>query len=151
MTDPEDHLPLQVTLLATSVLFLIATVDITFDVQTTVAFALPAVICSIGAPVRVTALFGVAAVAAALASGAIHDSTQGGFAYRLASAAAISLTAVVSAVVRDRREARLRRMTVIAEAAQRAVLRAMPTDVGNVAFAARYVSATQDALIGVEI
>jgi sigma-B regulation protein RsbU (phosphoserine phosphatase) len=42
----------------------------------------------------------------------------------------------------------LRRLTVVAESAQRAVLRAMPTSVGRIALAARYLSAADDALIG---
>ena len=56
--------------------------------------------------------------------------------------------AVVSAGLRDRREARLRHITVIAESAQQAVLRAMPTAIGSVGLAARYVSATAEALVG---
>ena len=39
-------------------------------------------------------------------------------------------------------------MTVIAETAQRAVLRTMPTAIGSVGLAARYVSATAEALVG---
>jgi serine phosphatase RsbU (regulator of sigma subunit) len=37
---------------------------------------------------------------------------------------------------------------VIAETAQRAVLRAIPHEVGSVGFAARYISATREALVG---
>ena len=39
-------------------------------------------------------------------------------------------------------------MTTIAETAQRALLRAMPTSIGSLGFAARYVSATEEALVG---
>ena len=56
--------------------------------------------------------------------------------------------AVLSARTRVHREHDLRRMTVIAEAAQRALLRALPSAVGSVGFAARYLSATQEALVG---
>ena len=56
--------------------------------------------------------------------------------------------AVLTAWLRVRRERDLRHMTVIAETAQRALLTAMPSEVGSVGFAARYVSATQEALVG---
>jgi serine phosphatase RsbU (regulator of sigma subunit) len=55
---------------------------------------------------------------------------------------------VVVARIRVQRERELEQMTVIAETAQRAVLRTMPTAVGSVGFAARYVSATEAALVG---
>jgi sigma-B regulation protein RsbU (phosphoserine phosphatase) len=56
--------------------------------------------------------------------------------------------AVAAATTRAAAERRLQQMTVVAETAQRAVLRAMPSAVGSVGFAARYVSATEEALIG---
>ncbi|MBA2558961.1 MAG: serine/threonine-protein phosphatase [Propionibacteriales bacterium] len=62
--------------------------------------------------------------------------------------AVISAVAVLSAANRVRRERQLVRMTVIAQAAQQAVLRALPTSVGPVELAGRYVSATADALVG---
>ncbi len=39
-------------------------------------------------------------------------------------------------------------MTAIAETAQRALLRVMPASIGSLGFAARYVSATEEALVG---
>ena len=39
-------------------------------------------------------------------------------------------------------------MTTIAEVAQRALLRPMPGSIGSLRFAARYVSATEGALVG---
>jgi serine phosphatase RsbU (regulator of sigma subunit) len=39
-------------------------------------------------------------------------------------------------------------MTAIAEAAQRALFRTMPRSIGSLGFAARYVSATEEALVG---
>ncbi|HLZ37713.1 MAG TPA: PP2C family protein-serine/threonine phosphatase [Mycobacteriales bacterium] len=67
---------------------------------------------------------------------------------RVAMCAAISGFAVVIGKSRQRREKQLRRMTVIAETAQRAVLRAMPSEIGDVGFAVRYVSASEKALVG---
>ena len=55
---------------------------------------------------------------------------------------------VILAWIRVRREDDLQRMTAIAETAQRALLRAMPASIGSLGFAARYVSATEEALVG---
>lgn len=60
----------------------------------------------------------------------------------------LSLLGLQAALLRERREDRLERMTVIAETAQRAVLRSIPTMIGSVGLAARYVSATAEALVG---
>jgi sigma-B regulation protein RsbU (phosphoserine phosphatase) len=49
---------------------------------------------------------------------------------------------------RSQREWDLVRMTRVAEVAQRAILRPIPARIGGVLFAARYLSATQEALIG---
>ena len=62
-------------------------------------------------------------------------------------AALCTAAAYVSHVV-GQQTRRLTRMTAIAEQVQRAVLRDIPTTVGAVAFAARYVSATDHARIG---
>ena len=67
---------------------------------------------------------------------------------RLAMTVVIGALAVVLAGIRVRREQELRHMTAIAEAAQRALLRAMPSSIGSLGFAARYVSATEEALVG---
>jgi phosphoserine phosphatase RsbU/P len=56
--------------------------------------------------------------------------------------------AVWLASLRTSREERLRRMTHVAHVAQRAVIRAVPPHLGNVDLAARYISATEEALIG---
>jgi serine phosphatase RsbU (regulator of sigma subunit) len=52
------------------------------------------------------------------------------------------------AVRRTRRERELVRMTRVAEVAQQAILRPIPPRVGGVLFAARYLSATHEALVG---
>ena len=56
--------------------------------------------------------------------------------------------ALVLARIRVRREQELQQMTAIAEAAQHALLRVMPSSIGSLGFAARYVSATEQALVG---
>ena len=49
---------------------------------------------------------------------------------------------------RTQREQELVRMTRVAEVAQRAILRPIPPRIGGVLFAARYLSATHEALVG---
>ncbi len=67
---------------------------------------------------------------------------------RVAGAAATAGFAVVNAAVRRQREARLARMTQVAEVAQEAILPAVPPELGGFAIASRYVSASHDALVG---
>lgn len=67
---------------------------------------------------------------------------------RLLVAVSLSAAALLIAAARERREQRLARMTLIAETAQRAILPDLPSAVGDVAFAARYVSAAEEALVG---
>lgn len=96
-----------------------------------------------------TAVVALLAVAAAITAGSwdnLHSSSD--WWTRVGICTGLSAGAVLIAKARQEREHRLHRMTVIAEAAQRAVLRAMPTAVGAVGFAARYVSASREALVG---
>jgi sigma-B regulation protein RsbU (phosphoserine phosphatase) len=55
---------------------------------------------------------------------------------------------VLAAHWRERRERDLQRVTRVAEVAQLAILRPIPTRVGPVAFASRYLSAAEQAFIG---
>jgi serine phosphatase RsbU (regulator of sigma subunit) len=59
-----------------------------------------------------------------------------------------SLLAVSVATIRVRSDRTLQQMTAIAEAAQRALLPALPPSIGSLGLAARYVSATEEALVG---
>jgi phosphoserine phosphatase RsbU/P len=113
------------------------------------SFSLAAVLAALSSgPVRTSIVAVAATLASALAG--IWDGNAGSpeWAIRLVVCAVIGTAAVLIAADRERREQRLHRLTVIAEAAQRAVLRAMPTSVGRIALAARYLSAADDALIG---
>lgn len=67
---------------------------------------------------------------------------------RAAVATSICVMGIVSAYVRDERESHLARMTVIADTAQRALLRAAPESIGSVGLATRYVSASAGAHVG---
>jgi phosphoserine phosphatase RsbU/P len=112
-------------------------------------FAAAALLAAALTTPRHTAVVAGIAVAAAFAA-RTWDGLEAGsdWGTRVGICTVLSAGAVVIARLRADREARLQRMTVIAEAAQRAVLRAMPTAVGGVGFAARYVSASREALVG---
>jgi sigma-B regulation protein RsbU (phosphoserine phosphatase) len=113
------------------------------------SFSLATVLAALRSNAARTALVAVLATVLAALAG-IWDGNAGSQAWatRLLVCAVISGAGIVVAADRERREQRLRRLTVVAEAAQRAVLRAMPTSVGRIALAARYLSAAEDALIG---
>lgn len=117
--------------------------------QITGSFSLAVVLAALRSPASRTAILAVVATVLAALAG-VWDGNAGttAWAARLLVCAVISAAAVLVAADRERREQRLRRLTVVAEAAQRAVLRAMPNSVGQVALAARYLSAADDALIG---
>ena len=117
--------------------------------QITGSFSFAAVVAALRSNAARTAAVGVLATVFAALAG-IWDDNAGtqSWAARLLVCAVISTVAVALAADRERREQRLRRLAVVAEAAQRAVLRAMPTSVGRIALAARYLSAADDALIG---
>jgi len=115
----------------------------------TASFGVAAVVASALTTVRRTAAVAVAAsVLAALSPVWDHNFGTLGWWVRLAMTVAIGALAVILANVRTRREQALQRMTTIAEVAQRALLRPMPGSIGSLRFAARYVSATEGALVG---
>lgn len=111
-------------------------------------YGFSAVLASALLSTRLTVVCAVAALTASAVSFLWNDTIWWGWTVRLLIVVALPATAVAIAVTRERRERRLARMTVIAEVAQRAVLRAMPTAIGPVGFAARYVSAAEEARIG---
>jgi serine phosphatase RsbU (regulator of sigma subunit) len=113
------------------------------------AFAVAAIVASAIATVTRTAAVAAGATIMAALS-ALWNQNFGTVEWwvRLAVTVAIGALAVVLAMVRVRRERKLLHMTAIAEAAQRALLRPMPSSIGSLGFAARYVSATHEALVG---
>lgn len=113
------------------------------------AFAAAPLFAAMFVDTRRTAVVAAGAILAGLAAGWWDDiAGEQDWAVRVTICAGLSIFAVVIAYTRQRREERLRRMTVIAETAQRAVLRAMPSTIGGIGFSARYVSASVEALIG---
>jgi sigma-B regulation protein RsbU (phosphoserine phosphatase) len=132
-----------------TILAVLVLLSLTTDVQLIAVFAGSAIVASMLTSARRTAIVAGAALVCALVAGFSHD-TIGSFDWyvRCLLCGLLGLVGVQSAALRERREGRLQRMTVIAETAQRAVLRAMPTAIGSVGLAARYVSATAEALVG---
>jgi phosphoserine phosphatase RsbU/P len=113
------------------------------------SFATAVIVASALTTVRRTAIVGVAATAlAALSAIWNHNYGTAGWWVRLAMTVGIGALAVVVANVRARRERALQQMTAIAEFVQLALLRPMPDAIGPLTLAARYVSATEGALVG---
>jgi len=132
-----------------AVLAVLVVVSLTTSVQLVGVFAISAVVASLQTSPRRTAAVGAIAVVAGIGAGLWHDTIGTlDWAARVLVSVLITLLGVQGAALRNQREGRLERMTVIAETAQRAVLRAMPTAIGSVGLAARYVSATAEALVG---
>lgn len=78
----------------------------------------------------------------ALATGTSRDAMEG---YRVAMVAGAGALAVFAAAIRSRREGTLIK---ISERVQHAILRPLPAELGGVAFASHYQSATTQALVG---
>jgi len=124
-------------------------ISILGDIQLTTAMVAAPIVAGFLADARRTAIVAVGAVGCSVAGGLwLGLPITGSYWFRVSLCIGLSVLATVSALLRDRREARLRRLIVIAETAQRAVLRAMPTAIGSVGLAARYVSASEEALVG---
>lgn len=114
-------------------------------------FPFAALIASAVLPARATAVIAAVVVVAALGAGwwdhtwrDAPDQQQ----VRVVHAVLVGAAAVAIAAVRVRREREHVRVVKAAEIAQRAILPNMPTRVASVAVAARYVSASEEALVG---
>jgi phosphoserine phosphatase RsbU/P len=119
----------------------------TLVVTGTFAFA-PAVAAALTTVTR-TAIIAVAAIVMAAVS-ALWNQNLGTSEWWIRMAAVVigGALAVLLAWIRVRGNRQLQQMTAIAETAQRALLRAMPASIGSLGLAARYVSATEAALVG---
>ena len=119
------------------------------DIQLTTAMVAAPIVASFFADARRTAVVAGFSVLSSVLGGLwLGLEFSGEYWFRVLLCTGLSVLATLSAYLRDRRESRLRRMIVIAETAQRAVLRAMPEAVGSLGLAARYVSASEEALVG---
>jgi phosphoserine phosphatase RsbU/P len=132
-----------------AVLAFLTVVSISADIQLTTAMVAAPIVASFLTSARRTAAVAACAVGLSVLGGTWLDLPYTfDYWFRVAICATLAGLATLSALIRERREERLQRMIVIAETAQRAVLRAMPTAIGSVGLAARYVSASAEALVG---
>ena len=136
--------------LGLTVLATIVGIDVVLpEVSLSASYAVGAVVAGAMTTVRSTAIVAVLALVLSALSFVWNDNfATADWTLRLAITVGLGAVAIASAQIRTVREQQLRHMTVVAETAQRAVLRAMPTAVGSMGFAARYVSATEEALVG---
>lgn len=123
--------------------------SVAVNVQLIAVFSAGALVASLMTTPRRTAYVGAVGIVCGALTG-LWGETLGVLDYwiRVLVCALLVVVAVQGAALRQRREDRLSRMTVIAETAQRAVLRAMPSAIGSVGLSARYISATAEALVG---
>jgi len=112
-------------------------------------FGMAAIVASALTTPRRTAMVAVAATVMAGVS-ALWYQNLGGVEWwiRITVVGVSGALAVLLARLRQQQDRELQHMTAIAEAAQRALLRAMPASIGPLGFEARYVSATEEALLG---
>ncbi len=150
MAEPPVTRPLVVDVLPWAVLVLLIAVDtVSPSINISGAYPIAAVVASTITAVRPTSCVAVASVALAGLSFTWNDSLGlVDFWLRLVLSSALGAVAVVSALIRVRRERALATMTVIAETVQRAVLRPIPSQLGTVGFASQYRSASRAALVG---
>jgi hypothetical protein len=108
----------------------------------------PLMACAV-CSVRVTAGIGLAALVLSVWSGWLNDVWGEPQQWvRFIDVFAVSAVAVTVAMVRIRRERRFARVSRIAEVAQRAVLPVVPPWVEGLTVSARYLSASEDSVVG---
>jgi len=107
------------------------------------------VVASATLSTRRTLVLAVVAVVAAIAIGGAHGRlVMASGAVRVVGVAAVGAFCVLASHWRERRETVLQRVTRVAEVAQLAILRPIPSRVGSMTFATRYISAADQAFIG---
>jgi sigma-B regulation protein RsbU (phosphoserine phosphatase) len=138
-------------ILPLAVLALMAVVDLLLPPTVVIigAFAIAVFVASVLTTPARTALVALAATVLALASPAWNqDFETVDWWVRVLLTVTFSALAMLLCWIRVKREQALLRMTIIAETAQRALLRILPQTMGPVRLAARYVSASKAALVG---
>lgn len=131
------------------VLLVLVLVDVILGTQSSSAYAASAIIASLLTGARRTAVVAVSSALMAFASGLWRGNIgERDWLVRGLVCLALGALAVLVAHLRGAREERLQRMTVIAETAQQAMLRSMPSSIGSLGLATRYISATAEARVG---
>lgn len=138
------------TIAAAGVVVVLAVIDVALgqDVQFLGSVVIAPFLAGAMVGPKPTLAVAVFALAVAIVLSITNDSGGAEAALRLFVVTAGGGLAVWLADRRERRERELAHVTRVAEVAQRCVLAPVPTRVGSVAFATRYVSATPEALIG---
>lgn len=132
-----------------AVLLVVLVLDLAPGVALAGYFGLGPLILAAACPPMTTAAIGGVTVSVAIASG-LWDNRFGEGPH----IAAIILVAIQSAIAvyicvyRDRQQSKLHQVRAVAEVAQRALLPAVPSRLDGVGFAARYLSAAQEASVG---
>jgi phosphoserine phosphatase RsbU/P len=125
----------------------LALLDLSSSVSFFGALVLGVVVASLFCRPKLTVIVGAYAIAWVMLLGAPEHWTQPHF-FRIFLGLAGSAVAVAGSYARIRREEALVRMSRVAEAAQLALLRPIPPVLDRTQFAVRYLSASQDALVG---
>ncbi|MDQ4132550.1 MAG: serine/threonine-protein phosphatase [Actinomycetota bacterium] len=99
-------------------------------------------------PRRTAAIAALAVAAGVIVAGVDGRLDELNEVIRLVGIAVVGGMCVLGALWQERRERAFQQVTRVAEAAQRAILRPIPSRVGPVALASRYLSAAEQALIG---
>ena len=138
-------------ILSIAVLVSLAALDVALGSETQIngAYAIAAVVAATLSSVRNTILIGSWAVGLSMLSG-VWNGTLGSRDWVVRWLLCIALVglSVAMATVRVQRERALLNMTVIAETAQRALLRSLPGELRGLRLSARYLSASDGASVG---
>lgn len=135
--------------LAVLLVGLVAEALLPASVIVTSVFAIaPFAASALTTPARTAVIAVLALTAVGLSVAWNHDVGSVNWWIRLLVGGVLAALAILLSRMRVRREHALQHMTVVAETAQRAVLRVLPGRVGDVGLATRYVSATEAALVG---
>ncbi|GLV87784.1 membrane protein [Streptomyces lavendulae subsp. lavendulae] len=140
--------PALVVLVVVSVIDLATPAQWTLQPVMSAAPALAAATCSLGG----TALVGTLALALANFEALAHDTWgDNEFDVTMVAIAAVCLASLLTCHARLRQQRELLRTRLIAEAAQRVLMRPMPPRLGLVNLAALYIAAQEDAQIGGDV
>ncbi|TWG92494.1 serine phosphatase RsbU (regulator of sigma subunit) [Nocardioides sp. J9] len=132
-----------------AILVILLAADLVTGVVLTASYASAVIVTALITTPQRTAVVAAVTLPLSLSSGFWHDSFgTRDWVVRCILAALLSAGALVASQVSTRREERLQQMTRIADVVQRALLRAIPPELDNIAIATRYQSATQAAAIG---
>ncbi len=147
MPQPDDH---RWTIAALGVVAFLTAADVVLgpDVQFIGSLTIAPFLAGAMLSPHTTMAVALVTLSSAVILGLVNNAGALEWTLRLLVVSGGSGLAVWLAARRQRRERELAQVTRVAEVAQRCVLTAVPTRVGPLAFASRYISASPEALIG---